>query len=114
MKTEKRILIAEDDQFLRDIYSINFREFRTVIVSSEHEALHKINNDQFDYVVTDYHMENKDSGLHVAAECIRHGIPFSILSGSCLSDIDPILHSTVINKGSEDSLGLIKNLIMEA
>lgn len=65
----KKILIAEDDFFIRDIYSKVFSSsgYQVVVAIDGDDAIQKINGDAYDLIILDIMMPKK-TGLDVLRE----------------------------------------------
>lgn len=65
----KKILLVEDDQFIRELYELYLKEMNYTIVTSVNgkEAVEKFKNEVFDLVLLDILLPEKD-GISVLAD----------------------------------------------
>lgn len=79
-----RVLVADDEiEFATTLsFRLNLRDFQTTVASSGHEALEKIDSEDFDVVILDLKMPDLD-GLEVLARLrVNHPkLPVIILTG---------------------------------
>lgn len=120
-----RVLLVEDDQAVRNATRMLLKSegYQVIAVSSMEEALHQIAGDpQMDLLVTDYHLQDGETGIDVIAAlrtALNRPLKAVLMTGDTSSAIkelstDPLMRVASKPVNAEQLLSLLRALLTTA
>jgi len=81
------ILLVDDDEIVRDTIKqvLEISEFHVTTANNVSEAIHLIDTESFDVLISDLHMPGAGDGFTVIS-AMRHKHPFASRRDSCKAD----------------------------